>query len=188
MYALFKPYMGEKNARELAEAMANTWKSTFVDWYNAVHANEELQSYLVSNVPSALQFLVYQLVNEYISSVLLTRNETAGMVAYKYATQGLEMHVIQEVMAITTKIIAYRIPQFTAMAGETVINADNVIRVVDRYVLSYPPASRSNGGKLVTKAINTIPSQYAGTTSFAPYAPVDEALQRELQEVEALTR
>lgn len=186
MYALFKPYMGKENARQLAEAMAKEYEQTSVAYYTKVRDNTELRAYLDANVGSGKQFLVFQLINEFISSVLLTRNETATMVYYKYNTQGLPSDVIMNVMSKTANILGPEIPSLVANTGGENLTPSNVIRVIDRYVLSTPPAPRSYGGKLSAKQTSVVPSRYAGTSGFSTYSPVGEALEEIKEELSKL--
>ena len=177
MYALFKPYMGKDYAKQLAEVMLKEYESTSVAYYTKVRDSEALRTYLDANVGSAKQFMVFQLVNEFISSVLLTRNETASMVYYKYTSQGLPSDVVRNVMAITTNVLGNDIPQLVAYLGGEGVDPANVINKIDNYVISTPPAPRSYGGKLSAKQHVVIPAGYAGTRGFSGYEAVTEALE-----------
>ncbi len=188
MYALFKPYMGEAYAKQMANAMYRTWDSTFVKIYHKAHADPSIVAYLSAKVPSAMQFLAYQLINEFVSSVLLTRNETAGMVVYKYKNRGLPSDVVQELIYRVTTVIGPSVPEFMQTLGDRQLNGDNVVNIVNEYVLSNPPLPRSRGGKGAIVTAEAVPSLYAGTTTWNTEGGVESALNQELQEAMALTR
>ena len=177
MYALFKSYMGAEYAKKLAEAMLKEYEDTSVAYYTKVRDDQELRTYLNTAVGSAKQFEVFQLINEFISSVLLTRNETATMVYYKYVTQGLPSDVVQNIMARVANIIGVEIPAFVASTKGMEVTPGNVIKVVNAYVLSNPPAPRSYGGKMTAKVVNIVPARYAGTKGFSEYSEVGSALE-----------
>ena len=177
MYALFKSYMGAEYAKKLAEAMLKEYEDTSVAYYTKVRDDQELRTYLNTAVGSAKQFEVFQVINEFISSVLLTRNETATMVYYKYNTQGLESDVILNVMARVANIIGQEIPAFVASTRGEAVTPGNVIRVVDSYVVANPPAPRSYGGKATSQTVNVVPARYAGTKGFSGYSEVGSALE-----------
>lgn len=188
MYALFKNYIGDSYAKDLAEAMLKQYEGTFKAYYTKVHLDPQVQDYLNSNVGSALHFLAMQLINEFISSVLLTRNETAGYVYHKYKDQGLPPEVIVNLMRLTTNILAESIPAFYAFTGGVPVTNDNVIRVVDAYVLSGPPAPRSYGGKMAVSRKLVVPERYAGTATFSNYGEAETALEQMKKELMVLLR
>ncbi len=188
MYALFKPYMGEQYAKALASAMYRVWDSAWVKVYHKVNSDPLIVSYLSEKVPSALQFLAYQLINEFISSVILTRNETAGMVLYKYKTRGVPPEVIQALMQRIASIIGPSVPQFMETLGDRQLTSDNVVNIVNEYVMKYPPLSRSYGGKASVVNAEKVPAIYAGTSTFATGTEVETALNDELQAIAELMR
>ena len=184
MYAMFKPVVGEENARKIAEEIAKVYERTFVQIYHKVHADPELESYISNNIGSAKSFLVYQLENEFVSSVLLTRNETASMVLYKYKERGLPLDVIQWVMARVTQIIAPEYPPLMAYLGERAVTPNNVVNLIDNYVLSAPPMSRSYAGKGLVTGRVSIPSRYPGTPTFSSLSEAGTAVD-EIKELVA---
>ncbi len=188
MYALFKPYMGATYAKQLASAMYRTWDSAWVKVYHKAHSDPSIVAYLSERVPSAMQFLAYQLINEFISSVLLTRNETAGMVLYKYRGRGVPTEVVEELMYRVATVIGPSIPDFMQTIGERRLNASNVVNIVNEYVLAHPPLPRSRGGKGATVTAEAVPSIYAGTETWNTESAVESGLNQELQEVMELTR
>ncbi len=188
MYALFRSYMGEAYAKQLASAMYRTWDSTFVKIYHRVHADPSIVAYLSEKVPSAMQFIAYQLMNEFVSSVMLTRNETAGMVLYKYKNRGLPADVAQELMYRVASVIGPSIPEFMQSLGDKQLDVNNVVNIVNQYVLSYPPLPRSRGGKGAVVTAETVPPLYAGTPTWNANSGVESALNQELQAIMDLTR
>jgi len=177
MRALFAQYMGDDYAKELASAMLKEYEDTSVSLYTSVRNSNELRDYLDSHIGSALQFLAFQLVNETISSVLLTRNETASMVYYKYNQQGLPSDDILNIMAITANLLGSRIPAYTASTKGEKVTAGTVVKTLDSYVMNAPPAPRSYGGKASAKEYAVVPSTYAGTQGFGSYSSVTTALE-----------
>ncbi len=188
MYALFKNYLGENYAKDLADAMLKQYESTFKAFYTKVHLDPQVQDYLNSNVGSALHFLAMQMINEFISSVLLTKNETAGYVYHKYKDQGLPDEVIINLMRLTANILAESIPAFYAYTGGEAVTNSNVIKVVDGYVLSGPPAPRSYGGKMAVSRKLVVPDRYAGTATFSNYSEAESALENAKKELMVLLR
>jgi hypothetical protein len=180
--------MGETYAKQLASAMYRTWDATFVKIYHKVHADPSITAYLSEKVPSAMQFLAYQYMNEIVSSVLLTRNETAGMVLYKYKSRGLPSDVAQELMYRVVSVLGPSIPEFMQTLGDRQLNATNVVNIVNEYVLKYPPLPRSKGGKGAVITQEAIPPLYAGTPTWNTSSGVESALNQELQEIMELTR
>ncbi len=188
MYALYKPYMGEMYAREMATAMYRNWDNSWVKVYHKVNSDPLVVSYLSEKVPSAMQFLAYQLINETVSSVLLTRNETAGMVVYKYRTRGMPEGVVLELLYRVASVIGPSIPQFMQVLGNRTLSPDNIVNVVNEYVMKTPPQPRSRGGKGAILTAESIPSIYAGTATFSSDASVQQAMTQEMQEMEMLAR
>ncbi len=188
MYALFRAYMGEAYAKQLASAMYRTWDSAWVKIYHRVHSDPSIVAYLSERVPSAMQFLAYQLMNEFVSSVMLTRNETAGMVLYKYRGRGLPSDVAQELMYRVASVVGPMIPEFMQSLGERQLTPSNVVNIVNEYVLAHPPLPRSRGGKGAVTSAEAIPSTYAGTPTWNANSGVESALNQQLQEVMELTR
>jgi hypothetical protein len=188
MYALFKSYMGPEYAKQLASAMYRTWDNAWVKVYHKVNSDPSIVAYMSERVPSAMQFIAYQLMNEFVSSVMLTRNETAGMVAYKYKNRGLPSDVVQELMYRVASVIGPSVPEFMQSLGDKQLNADNVVNLVNQYVLAHPPLPRSRGGKGAVATAEAVPSLYAGTTTWNTNSGVESALNQELQEAMALTR
>ena len=176
MYGLFAGMMGKEVAMQLADAMLQEYENTSVAFYTKVRDSPLIRNYLDEKVGSALQFLAFQLINEFISSVLLTRNETATMVLYKYTSQGLPEEVALQLMAITSNILGNELPSFTAVTGGEDITSGNVVKMVNQYVLNSPPAPRSYGGKLSAKNQAVVPNRYAGTKSFSSYSEVNTAV------------
>lgn len=176
MYAMFKGVVGEENARKIANDIARVYERTFVQIYHKVHSDSELENYISSNLGSAKAFLAYQLENEFVSSVLLTRNETASMVLYKYKERGLPLDVIQWIMSRIVQIIAPEYPPLMAYLGERAVTPSNVVNLIDSYVLAGPPMSRSYAGKGLVTGRLSIPNRYPGTPTFSSLSEAGTAV------------
>ena len=136
MYNMYLPVVGKEYADTLSSILTNNYKENYVMLYSKVRNNPHMRMYLERTLGAALQFIAFQLINEFISSVILGKNKTASMLYEKYKYYGLSPDIIREIMVITVNILKDDLPDLAQSLGNVRVTPNNVLSLIDRYVNS----------------------------------------------------
>lgn len=136
MYNMYLPVVGKDYADTLSSRLADNYKENYVMLYGKVRNDPHMRVYLERTLGAALQFIAFQLINEFISSVILDKNKTASMLYEKYKNYGLSQDIIREIMVMTVNILKDDIPDLAKSLGNVEVTPNNVLSLIDRYVNS----------------------------------------------------
>lgn len=175
LYGIFVNYMGEEYAKEFVEKAYSNYERVFVNIYNRVH--NQLRSMLVSLAGAGATFPLWQIINESIYAVYLTHKETASFLYAKYVARGIPPVVVKKILAEVGNTLKGIVPAVAQELGETVLDENNVISVVDDIVTKNPALPNSYAGILLQEArISTTP-HYEGTKGFSTMESAYKALE-----------
>ena len=181
LIGIFSTYVPVERSEEWVTAMWNNYNKVFGAIYEKVHHDSGVQAVITSSFGSATRFVAYQIINETIYAVLLTRSQTGTTLFDKYNKQGIPADVLRSLIYATTVATMNAIPRVgagvTSAAGGATISASNIIRILDTYVTSAPPLPASAGGVLGEEQAPTVSPIYEGTTTFSEYSQATAGLQ-----------
>lgn len=184
---IFSTYAGANNAERWVNSMYENYKKTFADIYHKVHEDPGVQDVINTYFGRASRFLAYQIINETIFAVLLTRSETGTVVSRKYERQGVDRTVVNKLMYATTLAVMNIVPRVAAgimkASGGVALSSGNIAGMLTTYVMSGPPLPASSAGIAGETQTPTVPETYAGTTTFS----TSNAGLAGLQEIRSLT-